>query len=115
MRTKITFYAAQEDRPPSMRVEAVNVGRRAVILTLFGGYYEDGRWRGTYIGDSNTGVRLGENERFTEDMDDRHHMLFDCEAEVAVTDLWFEDTLGRRYRVKGARKHLQQFFKRNEG
>jgi hypothetical protein len=113
VRTKSTFYAAFEDRPASMRVEAVNIGRRPVILTLFGGYYEDGHWRGTYISGYKTGVRLGENDRFSEDIDEQHHMLFDHETGSAVTDLWFEDTLGRRYPVKGAKKHLKRFFERN--
>jgi hypothetical protein len=27
-----------------------------------------------------------------------------------TTDLWFEDTLRRRYRVKGAKKHLRQLM-----
>ena len=54
-------------------------------------------------------------EKFSEDIDDLHHMLFDHESGVAVTDLWFEDTLGHRYRVKGAKKRLGQFFKRNAG
>jgi hypothetical protein len=114
LHTKSIFYAAHEGRTTSMRVEAINIGRRPVILTHFGGYYEDGQWRGTYIGDHKTGVRLGESEKFSEDINDLHHMLFDNETGSAVTDLWFEDTLGRRYRVKGARNHLKQFFKRNE-
>jgi len=96
-----------------LRVEAINVGRRPIILTLFGGYYEDGHWRGTYIGDYKTGVRLGENEKFSEDIDDLHHMIFDHEEGVTVSDFWFEDTLGRRYPVKGAKKHLGQFFARD--
>ncbi|PYK15326.1 MAG: hypothetical protein DME55_13810 [Verrucomicrobia bacterium] len=82
-------------------------------MTLLGGYYEDGHWRGTYIGHHDKGVRLGENEKFSEDIDDLHHMLFDHEKGVTVSDFWFEDTLGHRYRVKEARKHLEQFFKRD--
>jgi hypothetical protein len=115
LRTKSTFYAAHEDRPPSIRVEAVNVGRRPVILTLFGGYYERGHWSGTYIGDHKAGVRLGEKERFSENIDNLHHMLFDHDTGTPVSDLWFEDTLGRRYRVKNAKKHLAQFFKQDAG
>lgn len=113
LRTKSTFYAAHEDRSPSMCVEAVNAGRRPVILTVFGGYYENGQSRGTYIGDYKTGVQLGENEKFSENIDALHHMLFDQETGAAVTDLWFQDTLGRRHRVKGAKKHLQRLLKSN--
>lgn|SRR5690349_12700693 len=113
LRTKSTFYAANEHRPALIRVEAVNVGRRPVLLRLFGGYYKNGSWSGTYIGNSTTGHRLAENEIFSEDIDDVHHMLFDHESGTNIVDLWFEDTLGRRYRVKGAKKHLQQFFKQN--
>ena len=66
---------------------------------------------GIYIGGYKTGVRLGENERFSESIDESHHMLFDQETGAAVTNLWFEDTLGRRYPVRNAKKHLKRFFK----
>lgn len=113
VRAKSTFYAATEGRPASMRVEAVNIGRRPVILTLFGGYYENGCWSAVHIGDYKRGVRLEENERFRENIDGLHHMLFYPETGAAVTDLWFEDTLGRRYRVRGAKKNLKRFFERH--
>jgi hypothetical protein len=110
LRTKSTFYAAYEGRSPVMRVEAVNAGRRPVILTVLGGYYENGDWSGTYIRDDTAGVRLGENEKFSEEIDRLHHMLFNHDTGAAVTDLWFQDTLGRRYRVEGAKKHLKQLL-----
>jgi len=97
-----------------MKVEAINMGRRPVILTRLGGYYADGHWSGIYIGKHNKGYQLGENEKFSEDITEMHPMFFDHERGVAIIDLWFEDTLGRRYRVKNARKHIRQLIKQND-
>lgn len=115
IRTKSTYYPAHEDRGAILRIEAVNIGRRPVILTLFGGLYENSHWNGVYIGETHIGHRLGENEKFTEDIDIRHHMLFDDKMESAVSEFWFEDTQGRRYPVKDSKKHLKRFFDENWG
>jgi hypothetical protein len=82
------------------------------------GHYEDGDSATTNIGDDKTGVRLQENEKFSTEVSEAHpsgihalDLLFHPESRAALTGLWFEDTLGRRYRVKGAKKHLKQLFK----
>jgi hypothetical protein len=119
LRTRSTFYRANRGYLPGMEVEAVNVGRRPVILTRLIWLYGKESWSFSHIGDVNTGLRLGENERFSERIDDGHHMLFYEEPFISssltrkVTDLCFEDTLGRRYHIKGAKKHLVRFFKQS--
>jgi len=97
-----------------MEVEAVNVGRRPVVLRLVGGYYENGDWNGQNVGEGKTGVRLEENERYSENIDDLRYLVRDHETGGPVTELWFEPTRGRRYRIKGAKKHLKQFFKQSK-
>ncbi len=53
-----------------MRVEAVNTGQRPIILTVLGYNYASGARSGMYIGkEPHKGIRLGENEVFTEDLD----------------------------------------------
>jgi hypothetical protein len=109
------YYPANEDEDGKwwrghILVEAVNTGRRPIILTVFGGNYENEGWCGTYLEDKK-GVRLGENERFTEQVNCNHRMLKHNSRDAI--DLWFEDTLGRRYRVKHAKKHLRSLL-RNE-
>src|SRR6266436_203467 len=117
IRARSIFFPAHKDedsgkeRPASMQVEAINLGRRTVILTLLSGEYEDGHTGGTYIGDYKKGIRLSENETFTEDVDQMHNLVFDHRNGVALVDLWFEDTPGRRYPVKGAKRDLDRLFK----
>ena len=111
LRAKSTFQN-WEHRPASVEVEAVNIGRRPVILTTIAGHYEDGDWCFTVIGGEKTGIRLQEHERFSEDITDgsRLDLLFHPISKARLTDLWFEDTLQRRYRVKNAKKHLKLLF-----
>ncbi len=99
------YYLPWEDRPAYITVSAVNHGRRPIILTWLGGYYKDGNWEATQLGNDRMGLRLGENERFEETIRSDHHILYN-QTESRITDLWFEDTLGRRYKVKNAKKHL---------
>ena len=56
---------------------------------------------------------MGENEKFTEDIELTDRRLLSREGD-AILDLRFEDTLGGRYRVKDAKKHLVRLLK-NEG
>jgi hypothetical protein len=111
LRAKSTFRN-WENRPASIEVEAVSVGRRPVILTTIAGHYEDGDRCFTDIGEDKTGIRLQEHERFSEDLTDGPpDLLFHPRSKARLTDLWFEDTLRRRYRVKNAKKHLKRLFK----
>ncbi len=93
-----------------MKVEVVNMGRRPVRLALFRGRYEGGGWSGRCLGDPDKGVLLTEGERFTENIEATDHMLLDRETGDAATDLWFEDTVGRRYAVRDARENLARLF-----
>ena len=92
-----------------MEAEAINTGRRPIILTTmcFDGENGEG-WR-IALGEDSKGVRLNENEKFTKTIEHSRQssMLWGGpdENEKAV-DLWFEDTVGKRYHVKGAKKHL---------
>src|SRR5207244_7930368 len=87
LRAKSTFYAAHEGRDSLMHVEAVNVGRRPVILTMLGGYYDDGSWSGTYLTEDKSGVRLAENEKFSADIDDVDDVVFEAKSGAKATDL----------------------------
>jgi hypothetical protein len=105
-------FSQWTNRPASIKVEAVNAGRRPVILTKIVGRYEDGDWCATDIGEDKIGIRLQEHERFSEDITDGASldMLFHPISKATLTDLWLEDTLGHQYRVKKAKKHLKRFF-----
>jgi hypothetical protein len=87
-------------------VTVVNHGRRTAVLTRFGGDFKGEGWQSTPLGDKGLGLHLAENE---------YHRIDLTPYGVLVggkyVDLWFEDSLGRRHRVKNARKHLQEMNK----
>jgi hypothetical protein len=105
-------FSQWTNRPASIKVKAVNAGRRPVILTTLVGYYKDGDSCATDIREDNIGIRLQEHETFSADLTDGSSldMLFHPISKAKLTDLWFEDTLGRQYRVKKAKKHLKRLF-----
>ena len=96
-----------EEYEEYLEVKAVNCGRRPIILTMLGADFPNGGWIGGHIKDGM--LRLAENEAFTKDIrpGDPDTMPFEGEE---VIDLWFEDTLGRRYKVKDAKKNLKKLF-----
>jgi hypothetical protein len=106
-------FSQWKNRAASIKVEAVNAGRRPVILTKIVGYYKDGDWCAVDIREDKIGIRLQEHETFSEDITDGAslNMLFHPISHATLTDLWFEDTLGRQYRVKNAKKQLKRLFK----
>ena len=57
------------------------------------------------------GLRLDENERFQETIRSGHDMLHSTLTGSRITDLWFQDTLGRRYKVKNSKKNVQLFWR----
>ncbi len=95
-----------------LRIRAVNRGRRPVILTMLRGEYNGGYKSGTYLGDKNEGIRLNERERYEINLDGAHHIVLTTHPEshepLFAKNLWFEDTTGRRYRIKRIKRHLRK-------
>ena len=105
--TSKLYYSGPESDVQYLRVRAVNHGRRPVILRMLGLDFADGSWEGIHLKDG--GLRLGENEVFEKDITagDSYSMSHECEEAI---DLWFEDTLGRRYRVNNAKENLEKLW-----
>jgi hypothetical protein len=62
---------------------------------------------GKYLGKRNSGLRLAEHERVEVNLEAEDAIGMTAEeGSIVFTDLWVEDSLGRRYRVKNAREHL---------
>jgi len=102
--------------PSRIEVEAVNSGRRIIILRWLCAAYKGGKWwrrnwKKTSL-DTN-GVSLSEKQPFTYDQRELNHMLLDDECNAAI-DMWFEDTLGKKHKIKNAQKCLKSYFKRDE-
>ena len=88
-------------------MKAVNHGRRTVILATFGRDFPSGAWYSTQL--EKAGIRIGENEDYSITIRIGDHYILSPEGEDAI-DLWFEDTLGRRYKVKNAKDNLRKLW-----
>jgi len=100
-------YSGPDSKYFHLQVKAVNYGRRAVILSMFGVDYSDGSWGGSYIEEKEG--RLAENEKYEITIRAGDSNTMSPDGEIAV-DFWFEDTLGRRYKVKNAKENLKKLW-----
>lgn len=93
-----------------MHVKVVNVGRRLVILRLFGGHDTDGHWSGEILGEDGKGLYLKENEVFEKTMrwDDLHVMNPYDDSDANYVSLWVEDTRGHRHKIKKSRQNIRK-------
>ena len=108
LKTGSVLYASHEGAfEPAIHIEAVNVGRRPLIIRMWGGSDDKGEYAGTPIEEDSGGKRLGEHER-VEFVLHRGNLGFFYDGNtVDFTELWFEDTLGRRYMIKKSRDNIK--------
>jgi hypothetical protein len=102
------FIEPPEDNP-YVYVRIVNKGRRPIILRMWGG--TDGKeWSGRFFDKAKEGLRLAEHEMhdFTIDRDGLYNPTPD--ADIVYSDLWVEDTLGRRHKIKGAKANVAKLW-----
>ena len=90
-----------------IEVKAVNRGRRPIILTKLWTDVQGGQSFGTYLKDEV--LRLDENEQFKIEIPPGDKYTMSQKGERAIA-FWLEDTLGRRYRVKNAKKNLKALW-----
>ena len=98
-------FVQPPDENPYVYVRIVNKGRRPIILRMWGG--SDGtEWSGSFFGNEKEGLRLAEHEmhEFTIDREGLYNPT--PEADIVYSDLWLEDTLGRRHKIKGAKGNV---------
>lgn len=77
---------------------------------MLGSDYSDGSWSGIHI-EKEVG-RLAENEKYEITIRAGNSNTMSPEGEIAV-DFWFEDTLGRHYKVKNAKENLKKLWEKN--
>ena len=110
IKTSSVLYRGDEDHEPTIVISAVNVGRRPLIIRMWVGTNPAGEYAGTYVDGPNDGKRLGELERLEIRIRNTDLGLYVDEL-IEFSELWFEDTVGRRYRVKNSRKNIEEFWK----
>ena len=103
---KSTFYSGYDGEMPSMTVSVVNGGRRPAVLRMWAGTDGTKHWAGTLLNSSEGGLRLAEHERYELRLSKDDLTEVTPDHEIVFTDLWFEDTLGRRHFVVDAKKHI---------
>jgi hypothetical protein len=110
-----TFSLDWEGIHACLLVKIVNAGRRPIIFTTWSGAEtRQRRFRGrevlscsgTYF-DAKVGVTLneGQTHTFKLEADDLVDILPNDEA-VVIDEIWIDDTLGRRHKVKDVRENI---------
>lgn len=108
VRATCKFYPAHPDYDKAhLRIRVVNRGRRIAILTLFGGDLDDGSWSGEGFGESGKGARLAEQECYEIRFYKSDILAELPDRESNYIELWFEDSLGRRHRVRNSKKNIR--------
>ncbi len=84
-----------------------------MILRLLGGSDSNGKGSSQFLGEPNSGLRLGEHERHVVTLEKEDLVSFHQEDEGIVFDyLWVEDSLGRRYQLKDAKGNIKRVWKK---
>lgn len=105
------FFPANEyNQEKYIYISAVNHGRRTVHLLLIYGLYEDNSISGEFLKSTTEGIKLGEHEKYEKRITSLDSFLISFEDGCLLTDFWFEDALGRKYKIKNAKKTLRIFF-----
>lgn len=103
------FWPANEYGEASIRISVVNAGRRPIVLRSILAIAENGDGSGPYLGSYENGLRLGENELHQE-LWGKADLLCGPDDDQLAVDIQIEDSLGRRYQVKDARKSVAAMF-----
>jgi len=101
------FYPAHPEYDKAhLEIKVVNTGRRIAVLTLFGGDLEDGGWQGEGLGETGKGLHLAEHEFYNVKFYKDDVLAVSPDSESNYVELWFEDSLGRRHKVKNSKKNI---------
>lgn len=106
LRTGSSFTEGWEGASPSVVATIVNAGRRPVVIRMWAGAESEKNWVGTYMGVEERGLRMAEHERYDLRLSKEDLYATTPEDDFWIADLWFEDTLGRRHKVKDAKANI---------
>ena len=110
---KSEFYEGYSGDVPSMSVSIVNAGRRPIVLRMWAGTDGKENWAGTMLNSKEGGQRLAEHERYDLHLTREDLVAFTPDDNFVFSDLWVEDTLGRRYAVAQAKDNIRKLWGRN--
>jgi hypothetical protein len=71
----------------------------------------DGKeWSGSFFGNEKEGLRLGEHEMHDFSIDREGLFNPTPHVDIVYADLWVEDTLGTRHKIKGAKANVAKLW-----
>jgi hypothetical protein len=113
LKVRAVFYPNENENfkaPPKLKIEAVNSGRRPIILTAIGVDYPDRKYTAMSIGKETGGITLSEKQNYICDMDEVEFVRISVKDTQRPINLWVRDTMGVRHYAKGAKKGLRLFY-----
>ena len=96
--------------PASLVVEAVNHGAGEVTIRTLKGRYRDGDVRDITLPIEDKKLKQGDRLAraiMPFDVLGEQYDGFYSEAGIELVDMWFEDTFGRKHKLKGVKKYLR--------
>lgn len=104
--TKSTYYPGYEGDQPKLAISIVNAGRRPIVLRMWAGSDGGVGWVGTKLSPQDGGLRLAEHEMHEVMLSVADLIGETPEESMHFSQLWFEDTLGRRHYISDASKNI---------
>lgn len=105
------FYPGHEDYGQTgIKFKAVNRGRRPIYIRSIGGDIEENGWHAQRVGEDEFGKKLEENQ-YVEEHWNRNDLIVEAPNFTdRYVSIWFEDSLGRRYKVPGSKRYIKQLM-----
>lgn len=104
------FMPGSEYGPAHIAVSIVNAGKRPLIVRMWGGNGENGKWIGQFLGEKRQGLRLGEKERHDMALKKDDMFVISPGVEIIFNELWIEDSLGKRYAVPNSKEFVSKLL-----
>ncbi len=116
---RLLWIGEEQDKIGGLKVTIINNGKRPMIIHSIGGYSLNKKF-GAHLVHSNfppeagehRGYRLGELDRYETKYYDTQDFIFippGNDDPFEITELWVEDILGRRFKVKDSKKNIAKF------
>jgi hypothetical protein len=117
--TRSKYLAGYEGDQPQIFLYIVNAGRRPIVLRMWAGSsqrtYGKEKWIGTFMNHDKGGQRLAENESYELRLKREDLIGSSPDEDVVFQDIWFEDSLGQRHVVQGAKNNIRKLWASSAG
>lgn len=104
------YYLSSDLSAAHIALSIVNAGKRPLIVRMWGGNDNNGDWVGEFIGKQQKGIRLGEKDRYDIELYKENMIGMTPDDDVIFSELWVEDSLGKRYTVPNSRKYVSKLL-----